>query len=456
MKQRSAFARFNADYGMVFVLLLLCAFFSVATYREQSPTGEDAGRELADAIHRRHSGGTKVVILSAGTSQASEFSTALDDGLKSRGLAVVEIIRGDPPAMRRGLLAVARRGEQVDVIACSQRTGRFSFLENRGDKLPEYADVDLMVPESYSWPSFLKVGNLRAVANRIAVIAIIAIGMTLVIISAGIDLSVGSLIALSAVTAALLIRDAAGAEQAGPLGMALCCLAAIALCAALGAASGTLVAAFGIPAFIVTLAMMQIASGWAYILSESQTVYQLPESFTWFGRGDFLGVPNPVFLMLALFVVAHVVMTRTVFGRYVYAVGGNAEAARLSGVPVRTVVLLCYVVSGALAGLGGVIRASELKSGAPTFGQMAELEVIAAVVVGGTSLAGGEGRIFGTLIGALIIAVMRNGMNLTNVEPNLQNVVLGLVIIGAVLLDRAKSWRARGRKPKSPAQPPGA
>eukprot|EP00913_Durusdinium_trenchii_P013417 g12598.t1 len=443
----------RADYGMVFVLLLLCAFFSVATYQQQSPTGADAGRQLADAIHKAHPDGVRVVILTGMKQEAQAFSTELQERLNSRGHTVVGIIQGGPPEMRQGLEEIDQSEDKVDVIACSQRTGRFSFLEQRAEKLPGYADADLMVPASFWWPSFLQVGNLRAVANRIAVIAIIAIGMTLVIISAGIDLSVGSLIALSSVTAALLIREIAGAEQATAVGMTLCCLAAIALCALLGVFSGTLVAMFKIPAFIVTLAMMQIASGCAYLLSESQTIYQLPDSFTWFGRDSFLGVPNPVFLMLALFVVAHVVMTRTVFGRYVYAVGGNAEAARLSGVPIRSITLSCYVICGALAGLGGVIRASELKSGAPTFGQMAELEVIAAVVVGGTSLAGGEGKILGTLIGALIIAVMRNGMNLTNVESNLQNVVLGLVIIGAIMLDKAKTWQSTHSKPTTTPKP---
>lgn len=442
MQYRAALARFNADYGMVFVLLLLCLFFSVATFREQSPTGADAGRRLANAVAKQYSGGT-VVILAGSNDEADAFVSALQSQLKERDIRIVAVIRGNPRDIKQGLLAVANREDAVDVLACTQRVAKYSFLEDRKAKLPEFKDADLMVPETYSWPSFLKVSNLRAVANRIAVIAIIAIGMTLVIISGGIDLSVGSLIALSAVTATLLIRDVAAAEQSTAFQMTAACLAAIALCGMIGVVSGTMVAAFGVPAFIVTLAMMQIASGWAYMLSDSQSIYQVPESLTWFGRGVTFGIPNPVFLMLALYVIAHIAMTRTVFGRYIYAVGGNAEAARLSGVPVRRVTLWCYVICGALAGLGGVIRASELKSGAPTYGQMAELEVIAAVVVGGTSLAGGEGKILGTLIGAFIIAVMRNGMNLTNVEPNLQNVVLGAVILGAVLLDKVKGRRSQ-------------
>jgi ribose transport system permease protein len=150
--------------------------------------------------------------------------------------------------------------------------------------------------------------------------------------------------------------------------------------------------------------------------------------------------------MAALYVVAHIIMSRTTFGRYVYAVGGNMEASRLAGIRVRAVLFSVYTLCGLLAGLGGVLMASQLKSGAPTYGLTYELYVIAAVVVGGTSLSGGEGRIFGTLIGAFIIAVIQNGMNLTNVESYTQKVVLGLVILGAVLLDRLKHQRFRRRK----------
>ena len=195
----------------------------------------------------------------------------------------------------------------------------------------------------------------------------------------------------------------------------------------------------GIPPFIVTLAMMLVGSGVAYILAKGQSIYQIPDSFVWLGRGaDLLGLPNAVVLMLVLYAVAHVLMSRMRLGRYLYAVGGNREAARLSGVPVERVLLFAYVVSALLAGLGGVIMASQLKSGSATYGNMYELYVIAAVVVGGTSLSGGEGKILGTLIGAFTIAVIQNGMNLTNVESYTQKVVLGLVILAAVLLDRVR------------------
>jgi ribose transport system permease protein len=231
--------------------------------------------------------------------------------------------------------------------------------------------------------------------------------------------------------------------------MLLACLAGIAACAAVGAFSGAMVTLFEIPPFIATLGMMLVASGLAYILARGQSIYQVPAGFIWLGRGAVAGgLPVSVVLMALLYVAAHLAMGRTTLGRHIYAVGGNAEAARLSGVPVRRVLLVVYMVCGALAGLGGVITASQLKSGSPTYGLMYELYVIAAVVVGGTSLSGGQGRIFGTLIGAFVIAVIQNGMNLKGVESYTQKVVLGLVILGAVLFDvlKRRGLAVLGRK----------
>jgi ribose transport system permease protein len=300
--------------------------------------------------------------------------------------------------------------------------------------------VPVFAPPSYRWPAFLTKSNLFNVADQISIIAILAIGMTMVIIVGGIDLSVGSLIALAAVAATGLIRELAGATEATPIGLFLCCLVAIALCALVGVATGLTVTLPDLPAFIVTLAVMLIARGFAYILADNQSIYEVPASFTWLGRGaDLGGIPNAVVLMALLYVLAHLLMTRTVLGRYLYAIGGNREAARLSGVPVRRVLVFAYVVSAALAGLGGVLQASLLRSGSPTYGQNYELYVIAAVVVGGTSLSGGEGRIFGTFLGTLLIAVIQNGMNMVGIDSNWQQVVFGTVILAAVLLDRVKS-----------------
>ena len=257
-------------------------------------------------------------------------------------------------------------------------------------------------------------------------------------------LEVATTIVVAAVLVAGFIRAQAGGMSASTGGMVLGCLLAILVCGAIGGFSGLMITRFAIPPFIVTLAMMLVGSGLAYILAQGQSIYQIPDSFVWLGRGaDWFGLPNAVLLMALLYLAAHLVMSRTVLGRWIYAVGGNRQAARFSGVPVRRVLFLSYVVSGLLAGLGGVVLASQLKSGSPTFGQMYELYVIAAVVVGGASLNGGNGRMFGTLIGALIIAVIQNGMNLMNVESYTQKVVLGLVILGAVLLDllRHRGWR---------------
>ncbi|MEL0059356.1 MAG: ABC transporter permease, partial [Verrucomicrobiales bacterium] len=318
----------------------------------------------------------------------------------------------------------------------------FADLET---SFPEVGSPRIHRPTPYRWPNFLKRDNLLNITNQIAVIAIIAIGMTTVIISGGIDLSVGSLIAFSAVLACLLIREVGGALDATAIGMTLACLGALWASAAIGGITGGLITFFGVPPFIVTLGMMLMASGAAYLLSGGESVYQVPDRFVWLGRGTTLGgLPNAVLLMILLYLLAHFMMGRTRWGRYLYAVGGNAEAARLSGVPVKRIQLSAYVLSGALAGLGGVIMASQLKSGAPTYGQMYELYVIAAVVVGGTSLSGGEGKILGTLIGAFIIAVIQNGMNLMNIEPYTQKVILGLVILLAVLLDKLKQ-RGLGR-----------
>jgi ribose transport system permease protein len=210
----------------------------------------------------------------------------------------------------------------------------------------------------------------------------------------------------------------------------------------IGLFSGAVITRFRIPPFIATLAMMQVAGGLAFILAQGQTIYAVPEEFASLGRGEWLpGLPNPVVIMIAIYAGAHVLMGRAAIGRRIYAVGGNAEAARLSGVNNARTLLFVYTVSGLMAGIGGVITASQLKAGSPTYGLMYELYVIAAVVVGGTSLSGGEGRVFGTLVGAFIIAVIRNGMNLMDVEPYTQKVVLGLVILGAVLVDRLRRRR---------------
>jgi len=435
-------SRFLADYSMIFVLVLLCAFFSVATYSDQSPVGDDAAQQVIATIGAQFGKTPRVLIAASDQPGDQAFAARIERELAASGAQVLATVRGEPKDAREALVKLNAAGGQLDAIACTQVTGAWLVFSELPADFPALGEPRVITPRSYRWPNFLKSENLLNIANQIAVIAIIAIGMTMVIITGGIDLSVGSLLALSAVLAARFIRDFAGGVNASPGGMLLACVAAIILCGVIGAFSGAMITRFAIPPFIVTLAMMLVGSGLAYILAKGQSIYQIPDSFVWLGRGaDLLSLPNAVVLMLVLYALAHVLMSRMKLGRYLYAVGGNGEAARLSGVPVKRVLMFAYIASALLAGLGGVIMASQLKSGSATYGNMYELYVIAAVVVGGTSLGGGEGKMLGTLTGAFTIAVIQNGMNLTNVESYTQKVVLGLVILGAVLLDKIRHAR---------------
>ena len=422
--------RFILDYGIIFVLLLLCVYYSFATLKQQFPVGKDAAIAAVKQAISAHGKDAHYVVATGLGQEQENYSAEVMTQLRQAQVTSVDAVKGHPPDVRKALEQLKTQ-HSVDVLVVSKEASAWKFLETFTTIIEQ--------PKPYLYPDFLKKSNLMAIADRIVVIAIIAIGMTMVIITTGIDLSVGSLIALSAVVWTLFIRNYAGAENASAFGMILCALFAMVVCALSGIFSGVMVTKFMIPPFIVTLAMMMVSSGMAFIFAEGQSIYQVPNSLTWLGRGATLfGIPNTVVLMAVLYGVAHVMMSRTILGRYIYAVGGNKEAARLSGVPVTFVLFFVYALSGALSGLGGVVLASQLKSGAPTYGAMYEMYVIAAAVVGGTSLSGGEGKILGTLIGAFIIAVIQNGMNLTGVESYTQKVVLGLVILGAVLLDMLK------------------
>ncbi|MBT7649522.1 MAG: ABC transporter permease [Opitutae bacterium] len=435
---------FSSDYGMLGVLILLCAFFSWITFEEQQPEGEIGAEQLSQSIAGKFTEPGRVLIAGRKTDSGKAFTSRLNELLLSNGWNVTGVVQGGPIELGKGLRAGLDGNNSIDLLACEQYFVQLAVLENFRDAQTGNSKFQVMAPQSSHWPNFLKTSNLLNVANQIAVIAILAIGMTLVIITAGIDLSVGSLIAVSAVLATWIIRECFGGDESTIAGMVTGCGLAILACSALGFFSGSMIAFFGVPPFVATLGMMMVGSGLAYMLSGGLSVYQLPESFDWLGRGDdFAGIPNAVILMVFLYLLAHIVMSRTTVGRYIYAVGGNPEAARLSGVPVKKILLWVYAGCGALAGLGGVIMASQFKSGDPKYGLMYELYVIAAVVVGGTSLSGGRGKVFGTLIGAFIIAVIQNGMNLTGVQSYTQKVVLGVVLLLAVLLDMLKKrgWK---------------
>jgi ribose transport system permease protein len=276
-------------------------------------------------------------------------------------------------------------------------------------------------------PHFLTVSNLLNVMEQTSINAVIAVGMTFVILSGGIDLSVGSLVALSGVVMA-------SALQAGaPVPVALLAgLLAGALC---GLVNGSLVTLGRLPPFIATLGMMSVARGAALLFTDGRPVSGFSAGFRSLATGRVLMVPAPVLLTLAVYVLAHLVLTRTRFGRYVYAIGGNEEATRLSGVPVRFHKTMVYTLSGVVSALAAAVLTARLNSAQPIAGMMYDLDAIAATVIGGTSLLGGQGRVTGTLIGALIMGVLRNGLNLLGISSFLQQVVIGLVIVGAVLLD---------------------
>ncbi len=426
-------SRLFADYGMFFVLAVLASLFSFLTYKEQHPTGSDAGRQVAEIVEESREGPLHVMIVARGTAEDREFTSAAREGLASNGVTVVAVVNGEPRDVRIEVERLSEAGQSVDLIVANDVASRWTVY----DRIPELKMTPRVTPRPYYGADFLKSSNLIGVANQTAIYAIIAIGMTMVIVTAGIDLSVGSLVALAAVSSALFIRESGGVDASSAVVIAGV-IGGILLCCLLGAFNGVMVTVFQLPPFIVTLAMMMMASGLAFRLSSGRSIAELPESFFAVGGGRLMGVPNPVWLMVGLYVVGHILMSRTVLGRYIYAIGGNEEAARLSGVPVKRTLLAVYTVCGALAGLGGVVLASQLEAGDPKFGDKYELHVIAAVVVGGTSLMGGQGKVLGTLIGAFIIAVIKNGMNLTNVDPFNQKIVLGGVLLLGVLIDTMK------------------
>ena len=428
-----------AGYRMVGVLLLLCAYYSFATLEEQHEEGEAAAKSLARQIASAAKPPAAVLIVARDTEVDARFADALDADLRSRGFTVAAKVLGEPRDARRAMNDLDQRGAKVAIIATTADCAAWRVFDDLPAKHPAFSAARILYPKPYRWPSFLKPANLLNVVNQIVVFAVMAIGMTMVIITGGIDLSVGRVLALCSVVTAILIRDRAGAQSASAWAVIGCALIGVAACTAVGLFSGVMVTVMRLPPFIATLGVMLIADGAAYRVSHDASVYEVPDTVTWLGWGiGPLGIPRAVWLMVILYVIAHVVMSRTTFGRYVYAVGGNAEAARLSGVPVNRILLVVYAICGASAGLGGIVLGSQLKSGAPTFGLLYELYVIAAVVVGGASLSGGEGTMFGTLIGALVIAVIQNGMNLTGVDPDTQKIVLGFVILGAVSLDMFK------------------
>lgn len=287
-------------------------------------------------------------------------------------------------------------------------------------------------PETRS--SFPTVKNVFNVLRQISTNMLLACGMTMVIILGGINLSVGSVIAISGVIAA-------GCVSRYNMGIPVSFMIGIGLGLVFGLFNGFIISKTTIPPFIVTLATMNIARGLAGVYTGGSPVRVVSKEWQWLGAGYFAKIPVPVIIMALFFILSALIMNKTKIGRHIYAVGGNPLAARFSGINVARVKFLVYTYSGIMAGIAGVILASRMYSGQPTAGEGAEMDAIAAVVVGGTSMAGGSGKLGGTLIGALIIGILSNGLNLMNVNSFWQTVVKGVVILMAVFIDYLRTLK---------------
>jgi inositol transport system permease protein len=290
--------------------------------------------------------------------------------------------------------------------------------------------------------TFLQAQNLINVVRQMSVIAMLAIGVTVVIISTGIDLSSGSVVALSAVVATSLAQASGATNQMYP-GLNLPVFVAIAAGLLVGAGAGFvngfLIAGFRIAPFIATLGMMTAARGLALIYSDGRPISKLNPDFNFLGQGAILGVPVPIVLLAVVAVGAHLMLNNTRFGRHVYAIGGNEQAARVSGINLAWTKIGIYTFAGLLAGLGGMVLAGRIGSGNPQLGTGSELDAITAAVIGGTSFTGGIGTVWGTIVGALIIGVLNNGLDLLNVSPFTQQVVKGVIIVVAIIIDERKN-----------------
>lgn len=284
-------------------------------------------------------------------------------------------------------------------------------------------------------PYFLTMNNILNIIRQTSIYGIIAVGMTFVILTAGIDLSVGSILALSGMICAGLMKN----NGASPL---VASFVAIAVGGGLGLVNGLLITLGKIAPFVVTLGMVTIARGLTLIYSKGYPISGFSDSFRQLGGAYVLGIPVPVIIFIAMVALGWFVLNHTRLGRYTYAIGGNEETVKLSGINVRLYKTMSYVIVGLMSGLSAIILTSRLNSAEAIAGQGYELDVIAAVVIGGTSLSGGRGSIIGTLIGALLIGTINNGMNLLGISPYFQQVVKGALIIGAVILDRMRDETA--------------
>lgn len=285
----------------------------------------------------------------------------------------------------------------------------------------------LVVVLSLAAPNFSTVTNVTNVLRQVSMIAIMAVGMTMVVLIGEIDLSVGSMVAFSGVVFAWLAVEA-------ELNCQLAALITLTMGAAIGLLIGWLQTRFGVPSFIITLGLFQALRSAGYVLTNAFPIAPLPDEIAWLGRGIAAGIPVPVVLMTLAYVIGFFLLNKTTWGRTIYAVGSNPVASELSGINTRKIKISVFAINSFLAALAGLILASRLNSGTPTVATGWELDVIAAVIIGGTAMSGGSGNILGTLLGAMFVAVLNNGMILMGVSPYVQGVISGLVIVAAVLV----------------------
>ncbi len=311
------------------------------------------------------------------------------------------------------------------------------------DYILEAILVFLCMILAFTAPGFATMANVLNVLRNTSMQGIIALGMTIVIISGEIDLSVGSAVAFAGSLTAVLTKRMVAAGIAVPTAIAIAFLATLAMGFLLGVFSGVIRNKFKVPTFIITLATMTALSGFAMIITKGFPVSPFPEWFNFLGGGYLLGVPFPAIVFLLIFLLMLFLIKNTTFGRAVYAVGGNEEAARLSGISVFFTKTMALALTSMLASLSGVMVAAQIMSGTPTTAKGWELDVISAVIIGGASLSGGTGRIWGTFVGVLFLGVLINGMTLLNINQFWQYVVRGGLILGAVLLNQIKTMSAR-------------
>lgn len=284
---------------------------------------------------------------------------------------------------------------------------------------------------SLATPNFFSLQNMTIVLRQVSINGILAVGVTFVIITGGIDLSLGSVVALAGVVAALFAHP-------GEYSLLVPIALALLVGAGIGGLNGLVITKGRVASFIVTLGMMTIARGLALVLSDGRPVTNLSESFNAIGGGNLAGIPIPILIFALVVVLAIILLNHTRIGRYMYAVGGNEKAAYASGVRVDRVKIIAFMICSALAALAGIVLASRINTGQPNAGVAYELDAIAAVVIGGTSLAGGIGSIGGTVLGVLLIGVINNGLDLLNISSYYQQIIKGVIIIAAVLIDRKK------------------